>query len=436
MSEDFSKFVHLHCHTDYSLYDGFQKYSSLVARAKELNMKAIAVTDHGKVGSFIKFYKEAKNVGVKPIFGLEAYIAKNLDEYKSERYHLTVLAKNNEGYKNILRIATESHNHIVRVGRNEIPRINWDILKQHSEGLIILSGCIVGQFSKLILEDKLDEAEALAKQYKDVWGEDYYTEIMLTGYEPQMKQVPAAVKIAEKLGLKTVVTNDAHYTYKEDAEYQRTKIAISRNGPLYDTDSGQYYIKSYEEMVEAFGRKPKAIDFIENTVEVADKCDVELQLGAAQLPHFEVPQNDQKFNEFRSRFCRKGDEEIYLIYLAKEGLKWRKLDDRADYCERLDRELETIKFTGFIRYFLIVWEYCHWARENDIMIGDGRGSGAGSLVLYCLGVTNVDPIKYGLTMDRFLYAEANYKAQTDDFFEHVEREENMHGEECKCPTCK
>lgn len=438
MSEELNreeqKFVHLHCHSDYSLYDGFQKIGTMVSRAAELGMKGIAITDHGKVGSFIKFYKAAKKAGIKPIFGLEAYICHDISKNNNPRYHLTLLAKNKIGYMNILKLASKSHNHIARIWNNEIPRITPEMLKEHSEGLIVLSGCIASEFSQLIVESQdIDAAEKLAREYKDIWGDDFYIEVMWAQYKPQLLQMKHAEILAKKLDIRIVATNDCHYTYREDAKFQASKISLSRGKPYFAEESSEYYIKSYEEMKRIFNQK--RLEYLHNTMSILDKCDVELELGKAQLPHFEVPKNNEEFNKWRTKVWRKNDEEAYLQYLSELGLKSLKLWDIPGYQERLYSELETIRFTGFTRYFLIVWEYCYWARQQNIRIGKGRGSGAGSLVLYCLGVTGVDPIKRELSMDRFLYAEAEYRAKADEFFSIAENEANMHGEDCVCASC-
>jgi DNA polymerase-3 subunit alpha len=251
VEDKFEKFVHLHCHSDYSLYDGFQKVSAMVKKAKNLNMKAIALTDHGKVGGFIKFYKACRTEGINSIFGCETYICHDLQDKKSKRYHLTILAKNNDGYKNLLKLSSISHNYIARVGNNEIPRINFPLLKEYSSGLIVLSGCMSSEFSKKIIEDKdISQAEKLASDYKIIWGDDYYIEVMETGYPGQKEHLQQAYKIAKKLGIKMVVTNDCHFSEKGDAKYQITKISINRNRPYKeDSPNVHYYIKNYDEMI-------------------------------------------------------------------------------------------------------------------------------------------------------------------------------------------
>lgn len=376
------KFVHLHCHSDYSLYDGFQKIASIVDRASELGMKGIAITDHGKVGSYIKFYKACKKKNIKPIFGIEAYLCHNLDNgVREPRYHITLLAKNIEGYRNILRLATESHRHIVKIWGNEIPRISFEMLKKHGAGLVVLSGCIASEFSTMIVEKKsVEAAKHLAKQYKDIWGDDYYIEVMWTKFAPQLEQMKNAEIIAKELDIKIVATNDAHFSYREDAKYQTYKIALSRKKPYFpEGNISEYYIKSYQEMSDIF--KGKRLEYLHNTMEVLDKCNVDLVLGKAQLPNFEVPKNNLEFNEWRKKLWGKNDEQAYLQFLSEKGLKALGLWDDTIYRERLYKELETISFTGFTRYFLIVWDYVYWARQQDILVSKGRGCFCGDNII-------------------------------------------------------
>lgn len=437
-----SPFAHLHCHTDYSLYDGFQKTQSMVLRAKELDMPAIAMTDHGKIGGFIKLHNyctkkdpegtkpddiEYGDKKIKPIFGVEAYCVDDVENKKAKKHHLTILAKNLEGYHNLLELVTLSHENTYR----GFPRMDFKMLKNLSSGLIVLSGCVVGEVASHIINDNIDNAKKTVRRYKDLFGDDYYLEIMWTKHIPQIKVIRSAIDLSKEFGIDIVATNDAHYTYKEEAEYQKVKISISRNSPFFDSEfRHEYFIKSYEEMISAFDKFKdyiNPVEYLQNTMKIVDKCNVNLEMGYVDLPHFNIPEDDLEFKKFKEDKWGKTDEENYLLYLSLNGLKWRGLYDNTKYKERLLKEFETIRFTTFQRYFLIVHEYCAWAREHGIKIGAGRGSGAGSLILYCLGVTNIDPIKYDLSMDRFLYAEANYRAKVDDFFNLIgkEKESNI-----------
>lgn len=417
-------FLHLHAHSSFSLYDGFQKVPNMVARAKELGMPGIALTDHGKVGGFIQLTKACKDHGIKPIYGIEHYLVDDLEDKKSKRFHQTILAKNNTGLENIYKLATIG----AKNAAYGFPRIDFDLLRDHSEGLIILSGCIIGKFGKLIENDKVDEARAFAKKCKEVWNDDYYIEVMWTGYEPQKQVIKHGVGIAKDLGLKVVATNDAHYTYEKDGKYQDTKISISINGPLREEKKKKeysMYLKSKEEMINTLGEKAKYAIF--NTMDIFDKCKAEIVFGQAKLPVFDIPKDNEDFNKFKlTQHSDTPENEMFLTYLSEEGLKKRGFWNNSEYRERLYKELETIKFTGFVTYFLILWDYIRYVKSINVRVGAGRGSGAGSLVLYCLEATNIDPIKYELSMDRFLYAEADYKAKKDDFFDDFE--EGLGGE--------
>lgn len=434
-----SKFLHCHCHSDFSTYDGFQTVPEMVGRAKKLDFPGIALTDHGKVGGFIKLQKACEPVKekditdketgkideskkhllkkIKPIFGVEAYLVDDLSYTKGQRYHQTIWAKNNKGIENLYKLASLSSENTFR----GFPRMDWDMLKEYSDGLMIASGCIVGKFANLITSENIEAAEKLAKQYKDVWGGDYYIEVMWTGYEPQKQVMKHGVEIAKKLGIKVIATNDCHYSLKESGESQRVKIAISRNGPLQRDEyrDHQMYMKTYDEMVQYLGEGRK--EYLHNTLEIFEKSEAQITLGQAKLPVFEIPKDNEEYNEFKKSWHPLTPEsETYLCYLAENGLKAKKLWDRPEYRERLHKELETIKFTGFETYFLIVNDYIQHAKNIGVMRGVGRGSGAGSLTLYVLDITGIDPIKYKLSMDRFLFASANYRGRVSDFFSSIE----------------
>ncbi len=422
-------FIHCHCHSDFSTYDGFQTVPEMVAKAKQLGFAGIGLTDHGKVGGFIKLQKAcaaAKKVeegeeyllrDIKPIFGIESYLVDDLSNKKGQRYHQTIWAKNNKGLENIYKLASLSSENTYR----GFPRMDFNMLKNHSEGLIVASGCIVGKFGQLTSNEKEEEAEKLAKEYKDVWGDDYYIEVMWTGYEPQKLVMKHGVDIAKKLDIKVIASNDVHYSDKSKGESQRVKISISRNGPLQNDEyrDHQMYLKTYEEMLKTLGEGRK--QFLSNTMEIFDKAEAKITLGQAKLPVFEIPTDNEQYNEFKKKWNELTPEpEIYLCYLAEQGLKAKGLWDKSGYKERLYKELETIKFTGFETYFLIVEDFISYAKSIDIWRGLGRGSGVGSLILYVLDITGLDPIKYGLSMDRFLFAAADYRARVSDFFEEIE----------------
>ena len=434
-----SNFVHCHCHSDYSTYDGFQTVPEMVGKAKELGFEAIGLTDHGKVGGLLKLQKACqaakekdiidKKTGkideskrhllreIKPILGIEAYVVDDLSNTKGTRYHQTIWAKNNKGIESLYKLASLSSEHTFR----GFPRMDWEMLKNNSEGLMVASGCIIGKFANLIVNENLDGAENLAKMYKEVWGDDFYIEIMWTGYDPQKLVIKHGVEIAKKLGIKIITSNDVHYSVKNKAESQRVKISISRNGPLKNDEyrDSHMYLKTYEEMIQTLGEGRK--EYLHNTMEICNKCDARITLGQAKLPVFEIPKDNEEYNEFKKIWHPDTPEpEIYLYYLAEKGLKKRNLWDKPNYRERLYKELETIKFTGFETYFLILEDFLSFSRRNEIWRGPGRGSGVGSLVLYVLDITGIDPIKYNLSMDRFLFSCADYRARVSDFFDTVE----------------
>lgn len=415
------QFAHLHVHSHFSLYDGLSKIDQMVSRAKELGFPGIALTDHGKLCGLIKFYRSCIKHKIKPICGCEFYLVENLNDSKSKRHHLTVLSKNYKGYENLLKLSTFSHQHM-SYGR---PRIDFKTLSEHSEGLIVLSGCIVGQYASKIVQGEIDVAEKIASDYKEVFGDDYYLEVMWTGYKPQLEVIKGTIGIAKNLDIKIVSTNDVHYVYKEDAETQPIKISIYQNKPYIDSENTcQYYMKSYDEMSKIF--KNEKLCYLHNTAEIADKVNVNLKYDTIRLPNYDIPKDDNEFINFKSKLWGKTEQQAYLMYLSEKGLKNRGLWEKPEYRERLEKELETIRFAGFDNYLLIVKDFCDWARtygsrpdsdELGIAIGSGRGSIGGCLTAYCLEIINgIDPIEHELSMDRFLYAKADYRARIDDFF--------------------
>ncbi|PIV13441.1 DNA polymerase III subunit alpha [Candidatus Jorgensenbacteria bacterium CG03_land_8_20_14_0_80_38_39] len=383
-----SKFIHLHVHSHYSLLDGLAKIDGLLARAKELKMESLALTDHGNLYGAIEFYKKAINAGLKPILGLEAYVAPNgrfnkrpkIDE---GRFHLTLLAKNEAGWKNLIQLVTKSN----LEGFYYKPRIDKEILKEHHEGLICLSGCFSGELAKLISSGRREEAEELARWYYSVFEKDFYLEI-----QPHTPYLHSAfAEISQKLKIPLVATQDVHYLNSDDKSVHEILLAIQTNSKLDDQD--RLTLKNYdlsllpaETMVELFKNYPEAI---KSTNEIAEKCELKLELGKNHLPRFPLPESFSSASE-------------YLEKLVKERLPARFPAVNENIQERLEAELNIIKKTGFSDYFLIVQDFIWWAKERGIVVGPGRGSAAGSLISYILGITDIDPLKNDLLFERFL----------------------------------
>jgi len=368
ISESYEKFKK---HKIYSiLYKDIKKFDYIEKDEKFLYKPISKIFSHAYKGEVFNMEVENDNSYVSDfvLHNCEIYYLDDIQNKKGKQYHQTILAKNQKGYENLLALNTNSHQNLYR----GFPRVDWNMLKEYHEGLIVTSGCTSSKMSHLCIEGDIDGARELAKKSKELWGDDYYFEVMLTGYEPQEQVVKVLSSLSKELGIKIVATNDVHYTYQDEAEHQKTKISISRSGPLppdYD-NKPFYYMKSYEEMLSVFPDNP---EWIHNTLEINDKCNVELNLGGAKLPEFNVPNDDEDFNEFKKTLWNRGDEESYLIYLSFQGLKEKGLAEKDAYIIRLQQELETIRFTGFTSYFLIVWEYCNWARQQNIKIGAGRG---------------------------------------------------------------
>ncbi len=388
-------FTHLHTHTAYSLLDGEGTIKKLVDRAKELGQTSLAITDHGNMYGVIDFYEYAKEQGIQPILGCEVYVAARsrhdkVHEYDAQSYHLILLAENEEGYRNLMKI--------VSIGFVEgfyyRPRIDMEILRKYNKGLIALSACMAGVLSRQILSNNYEEAKRRAEEFIEIFGRDrYFIEIQDHGILEQQKLNRELIALAEELDLSLVATNDVHYVERKDAEYQDVLMCIQMGKTVNDEDrmkmsTDQLYLKSEEEMLELFPNHPEAI---ENAQRIADRCRVEIAFGELHLPKFEVPDGMTS--------------KEYLRKLAEEGLRERYPDAEETVRERLEYELSTIEQMGYVDYFLIVWDFIHYARENGIMVGPGRGSAAGSVVSYCLHITNVDPIRYGLIFERFLNPE-------------------------------
>lgn len=388
-------FAHLHTHTAYSLLDGEGTVKKILDKAKELGQTAMAITDHGCMFGVIDFYEYAKSIGIKPVLGCEVYVAARgrkdkIHEFDSSSSHLILLAKNNEGYKNLM--------NIVSIGYVEgfyyRPRIDIETLRENCEGLIALSACMSGVLSKKILASDYAEAKAAAIEFTEIFGkENYFIEIQDHGIYEQKMLNRELIKLARELELGIVATNDIHYVKQSDAEFQDVLMCIQMGKTIYDEDrmkmsSDQMYVKSESEMNELFSYIPEAL---ENTQKIAEMCNVEIEFGKLHLPKFDLPDGYTSY-EYLTELCRKGLEKRYPD--ADDELK-----------SRLDYELQTIEKMGYVDYFLIVWDFIRFARENKIMVGPGRGSAAGSLVSYCLEITNIDPIKYDLIFERFLNPE-------------------------------
>lgn len=391
-----SKFVHLHIHSEFSLLDGANRIKDIPKRAKELGMDSIALTDHGVMYGVIDFYKACKAEGVKPIIGCEVYVAPrtrfdkepNID---NKYNHLILLAKNNQGYKNLSKLVSLGFVE----GYYYKPRIDLEILEKYSEGLICLSACLAGSVNQALLNGNEEKAEEIALWHKRVFGDDYYIEIQNNGLQEQVLANQKLVKLARKLDIPLVATNDAHYLKKEDAYTHEILLCIQTGKRMSDPDrmrfeTDELYIKSPEEMIEYFSAFP---DAIENTVKIADKCNVEFEFGHTILPNYDVPEEFETHYDYFKKLCDDGIKKRYGENPSQEIL------DRAKY------ELEIISKMGFVDYFLIVWDYIHFAKENGIPVGPGRGSGAGSIIAYAIEITDIDPIKYGLMFERFLNPE-------------------------------
>lgn len=389
------KFAPLHVHTEYSLLDGSNKIKDYVARCKELNMEAAAITDHGAMYGVIDFYKECKKQEIKPILGCEVYVAPGSRFEKKDAdgvryYHLILLAENNTGYSNLCKIVTRGFTE----GFYYKPRVDKALLREYHEGIIALSACLAGEIPSLILRGKKAEAEYALQEYNDIFGKDnFFLELQDHGMEEDKKVIPELLAMSKKFSVPLVATNDTHYTREEDAEAHDVLLCIQTKKKLSDADRmrypGGYYLKDEEEMRQLF---PYAIEAVENTAIIADRCNVDIEFGVTKVPKYEVPEGY--------------DTWTYLNKLCKDGLKERYPDDDGTVAMQLDYELSVIKKMGYVEYFLIVWDYINWARENGIAVGPGRGSAAGSIVSFCLHITNIiDPVKYGLLFERFLNPE-------------------------------
>jgi DNA polymerase-3 subunit alpha len=389
-------FVHLHIHSEYSLLDGANRIKDLPVRAKELGMNAIAITDHGVMFGAIDFYKACKANGVKPIIGCEVYVAprgrKDKEPKIDEKYnHLILLAKNNEGYKNLAKLVSLGFIE----GFYYKPRIDKEILEKYHEGIICLSACLAGEVNQAILNNNIEEAKKVALWFKNLFGEDYYLEVQNNGIKEQVLVNQKLVDLSRELNIPLVATNDAHYLKKEDAYNHEVLLCIQTGKKMTDEDrmrfdTDELYVKSPEEMIEYFKNIPEAI---ENTVKIAEKCNVEFEFGHTILPNYDVPEQYSTHYDYLESLTQAGLAKRYGQNITKE------IQERAQY------ELSVIKKMGYVDYFLIVWDYINYAKTHNIPVGPGRGSGAGSIVAYSIGITDIDPIKYNLIFERFLNPE-------------------------------
>ena len=396
-------FAHLHVHTEFSLLDGSNKIKEYVARVKELGMDSAAITDHGVMYGVIDFYRAAREVGIKPILGCEVYVAPNSRFDKEltggdERYHhLVLLAENNTGYANLMKIVSKGFTE----GYYYKPRVDMEVLNQYHEGIIALSACLAGEVQRYITKGLLDEARKCALKYETCFGKgNYFLELQDHGIPEQKLVNTELLKMSRELDIPLVATNDVHYTYAEDAEPHDILLCLQTQKKLSDEDrmrydGGQYYVKSEEEMKGLF---PYAWEAVENTQRIADRCNVEIEFGVTKLPKYEVPEGYDSWT-YLNKLCMDGLVERYGDIDKQAG------DTGQTLKERLDYELSVIRTMGYVDYFLIVWDFINYAKSNDIPVGPGRGSAAGSIVSYCLKITNIDPIKYSLLFERFLNPE-------------------------------
>ncbi|MGO4345858.1 DNA polymerase III subunit alpha [Paenibacillus sp. MCAF9] len=415
-------FVHLHVHSEYSLLDGAARIKDLTAKAADLGMKALALTDHGVMYGAIPFYRACRAQGIKPIIGCELYMTTGSRFEKGSRkenpiYHLIVLAKNEAGYRNLMKLCSIAH----LEGFHYKPRVDLEMLREYSEGLICLSSCLGSEISQHLLHDRLEQARSSALRYKDIFGDDFYLELQDHGLLDQKKVAVDMIKLAEETGIKLVATNDVHYLQAEDAAMQDVLICIGTGKTTEDTDrlrmlTDQMYLKSADEMALLYRHVPEAIA---NTVEIADKCELELTLGRAALPVFRPVPSGMSSSDYLITLCRDG-----LVARYGGNPEWvQDTDYRQKAEQRLEYELSVIEKMGFSDYFLIVWDFIRFAHDSGIRTGPGRGSSAGSLVAYTLRITDVDPLKYKLLFERFLNPERISMPDIDIDFNDERRDE-------------
>jgi DNA polymerase-3 subunit alpha len=405
-------FAHLHLHTEYSLLDGACRIPALIRRVREMGQDAVAITDHGVMYGVIDFYKEAKKQGVKPIIGCEVYVAPRtrfdkIHRIDSSPYHLVLLCENETGYKNLLTLVSRGFID----GFYTKPRVDLELLKAHHQGLIALSACLAGQVPRLLLAGDYASAKSAALEYRDIFGaENFFIEIQNHGMEEQRRILPDLVRLAREIGVGLVATNDAHYITKEDSRMQHVLICVQTNSTVEDSSlefpTDEFYVKSEKEMASLFGAWPEAL---QNTVKIAGRCNLDFTFGRIILPNFVSPDGQENGAYFR-RLCYAGMRERY-------GEPPPSVVDRMEY------ELGVIQSMGYVDYFLIVHDFIAYAKNQGIPVGPGRGSGAGSLAAYCIGITGIDPIRYGLIFERFLNPERVSMPDFDIDFCYVRRQE-------------
>ena len=407
-------FAHLHVHTEYSLLDGSNKIKEYVARVKELGMNSAAITDHGVMYGVIDFYREARKQGINPILGCEVYVAPNSrfdrevtggdDRY----YHLVLLAENNEGYENLTKIVSKGFVE----GYYYKPRVDKELLRTYHKGIIALSACLAGEVPRYLTKGMYEEAKDRALEYQEIFGKgNYFLELQDHGIPDQQLVNQQLMKLSQETGIELVATNDVHYTYADDEKAHDILLCIQTGKKLSDEnrmryEGGQYYVKSEEEMAALF---PYARQALENTQKIADRCSVEIEFGVTKLPKYDVPEGYTSWE--------------YLQKLCYEGLDQRYRTPSQELKDRLAYELDTIRHMGYVDYFLIVWDFIKYAKDHGIAVGPGRGSAAGSIVSYCLGITTIDPIHYQLLFERFLNPERVSMPDIDVDFCYERRQE-------------
>ena len=386
-------FAHLHLHTEYSLLDGACRINELVKRIKELGQNAVAITDHGNMYGVINFYKACKKEGIKPIIGCEVYVAKRrlsdkTPELDRHYNHLVLLCENETGYRNLMKLVSVSWVD----GYYYKPRIDIELLKKYHEGLIGLSACLAGEIPQALINNNYDEAKRIALRYKDIFGENnFFLELQNHGIREEVLIESSIIRLSKECDIPLVATNDCHYIRQEDSHLHHVLLCIQTAKTIKDElplafPTNQFYVKSEDEMLQLFDKEA-----VENTQKIADRCSVEIEFGKLKLPAFDVPDNKDHLEYFRER--------------CFDGLKKRYPNIDKSLTDRLEYEIDTVSKMGYTDYYLIVADYVNYAKSKNIPVGIGRGSGAGSLAAYCMGITGLDPLKYDLLFERFLNPE-------------------------------